>query len=617
MLKTALGYGGLIHNFKNYVLRDSTDFFTNANIDAQYIRKLIALFRKTNVNPIENSALDDLLKIVGYYQKNLHKISKMKQQGDSTNTIDRAVVINDKPALDALNTLNQQITIHTNMQVKTLNNSLNIVQISNEMIFFITLIAFTLLIISTVWLLYYKIIQPISKLTDVMSELSNNNLDIEIFATDQNTEIGDMARSVDIFKLNGIKKIQAEKALQQSNEQLENRVKERTKSLSESKAHLSLLANKAIDGQQRLNTIINTAMDAVVQMDCKGMIIHWNNQAEIIFGRLSKDVLGLPLHEVIIPQQYREMHTAGLQRFLTTESPKILNTRIEITALNSDEEEFPVELTIAAIKEKDSYHFCAFIRDITQQKTSQEIMISAKEEAELANLAKSEFLANMSHELRTPLHGILSFANFGIKKSESAERSKLNRYFTNIHISGFRLLNLLNDLLDLSKLEAGKMDLNIQTNNLTILFEQCIAEQQQQIEDFAIKIIFNKAEQPVIAECDNAYITQIMTNLLSNALKFSGENTTITADLHQVDDTDSPYVEFIIKDQGPGIPEDELISIFDAFIQSSQTDTGAGGTGLGLAICKKLIDHHSGKIWAENSADEGAIFTFIIPTVYL
>jgi len=234
----------------------------------------------------------------------------------------------------------------------------------------------------------------------------------------------------------------------------------------------------------------------------------------------------------------------------------------------------------------------------------------SNKQAKSANKAKSEFLANMSHELRTPMHGILSFSNFGIKKSDTASREKLHHYFSNIHLSGNRLLLLLNDLLDLSKLEANKVVLDKNECNLVDIFENCCCEQQQRLNDLSLSLQLVKPDYPIIGIFDGPRIGQVITNLLSNAIKFSTEGGLIVA---TVSKDKTQEISFSLQNEGIEIPEEELNTIFDAFIQSSKTKTGAGGTGLGLAISTKIIESHKGKIWAENHPKGGTIFKFIIP----
>lgn len=250
------------------------------------------------------------------------------------------------------------------------------------------------------------------------------------------------------------------------------------------------------------------------------------------------------------------------------------------------------------------------VLDITARKEQELRLIELQEDADKANKSKSEFLANMSHELRTPMHGILSFSGFGLKKVDIAKREKLGQYFSNIKLSGERLLALLNDLLDLSKLEAGKMVLDIKDASLIATFEHCQREQSQRMQDLGLTTELNVSGDGGNGQFDSVRIGQVITNILSNAIKFSPKNSVLTITIENNEQDD---LLFSLKDNGIGIPDKEIDDVFDAFIQSSKTKTGAGGTGLGLAISKQIIEGHKGKIWAENNPEGGAIFTFVIP----
>lgn len=243
---------------------------------------------------------------------------------------------------------------------------------------------------------------------------------------------------------------------------------------------------------------------------------------------------------------------------------------------------------------------------------------AAKEVAESANQAKSQFLANMSHELRTPMHAILSYAAFGLEEIDSATREERHKYFTRIKDSGNRLLNLLNNLLDLSKLEAGKMDFTMQQADMRKVLDSTVKELESLLEKKNLKVEVQDTREIRIAAFDSSRVVQVLNNLLSNAIKFSPENSTITVELNDEEDHNygwnSKGLRVAVRDQGMGIPENELEAVFDKFVQSSKTRTGAGGTGLGLAICKEIISGHNGRIWAANNASKGACFSFVLPT---
>ena len=245
----------------------------------------------------------------------------------------------------------------------------------------------------------------------------------------------------------------------------------------------------------------------------------------------------------------------------------------------------------------------------------------SKDMAIVANKSKSEFLANMSHELRTPMHGILSFASFGVTRIDKVDKDKLKHYFECIETSGKRLLLLLNDLLDLSKLESGKMNFNFNKNSLLEVIEAQIQELQVKIIERDITIELKADHRVNIANFDLKSISQVITNLISNSVKFTpvgGEIlcniTTDSIILNEgADESIYPALRCSISDTGTGIPENELGVVFDKFIQSSKTKSGAGGTGLGLAICKEIIEGHHGRIWAERNPQGGALFQFILP----
>ncbi|MCP4756256.1 MAG: response regulator [Proteobacteria bacterium] len=243
-------------------------------------------------------------------------------------------------------------------------------------------------------------------------------------------------------------------------------------------------------------------------------------------------------------------------------------------------------------------------------------LIRAKEEAEFANNAKSEFLANISHELRTPLHGVLSFAQLGAARIDTLSKEKTLHYFNRISRSGERLLVLLNDLLDLAKLEAGRVDYQMKKENLRQIIGGGIGEFDSVVKEKRLSLEIVEPEVSTEVVCDNYKIGQVVRNLLSNAIKFTPEQKKITISFKDgcIESPRSSLsaLHVLIADQGMGIPNDELDSIFDKFVQSSKTTTGTGGTGLGLAICHEIVKAHHGRIWAENSV-EGAVFNFTLP----
>lgn len=248
-------------------------------------------------------------------------------------------------------------------------------------------------------------------------------------------------------------------------------------------------------------------------------------------------------------------------------------------------------------------------------------LLAAKEIAERANQAKSEFLANMSHELRTPMHAILSFARIGMAKAATASPEKMRDYFGNISASGERLIDLVNDLLDLAKLEASRMQYAMARVDLHQRVRLAVAELSSLLDAhrLACRIECVATDSHVVGDCMR--IDQMLHNLIGNAIKFSPAGGCILIELaadrlssgRRVVDSYAPAMRLTVADEGIGIPEGELETIFEKFVQSSKTANGAGGTGLGLAICREIVGAHRGIIRARNRSEGGAAFDVILP----
>jgi signal transduction histidine kinase len=239
----------------------------------------------------------------------------------------------------------------------------------------------------------------------------------------------------------------------------------------------------------------------------------------------------------------------------------------------------------------------------------------AKRAADSANSAKSEFLAQVTHEIRTPMHAILSFARFGENQIEAASSATLLRYFSRIRTAGERLLALLNDMLDLSRSQAGQLTLRRQGQDVRPAVEEAVRELSILAQSKQIAIRLELGTFPAWADIDEMRYGQVARNLLANAVKFTPQGGSIALRLSETHGTGARWLNLAVTDTGPGIPADQLESIFERFVQSSGNLPDSGGSGLGLAISREIMRGHGGDISAANNTGGGATFTATLPAL--
>jgi PAS domain S-box-containing protein len=261
-------------------------------------------------------------------------------------------------------------------------------------------------------------------------------------------------------------------------------------------------------------------------------------------------------------------------------------------------------------------------QDVTPQRRYEAELRAAKSEAEKADRLKSEFLNYVSHEMRTPLHAILSYARLGIDHLDDADRDQRLKYFQRISGAGDRLLRMIDDLLDLSRLEAGLSPFVKEPTDLARLVEGVVSDLRPFAAEHRVALEFAPPAFATEARIDAAKIGQVATNLLSNAVKFSPADGTVRVAFDAIDlpgglrspgDGPARSVRVSVIDQGIGIPETERELVFDKFVQGSHTRGGRVGSGLGLAICREIVARHGGRVWAEANPDGGTIFRFMLP----
>jgi PAS domain S-box-containing protein len=363
------------------------------------------------------------------------------------------------------------------------------------------------------------------------------------------------------------------------------------------------------ESEARARVIIDTAHDAYIGIDSDGRIVAWNAQAEATFGWTRDEAIGSRLTETIIPPAFREGHDNGMRRFHETGEAPVLNQRLELTALHRSGREFPIELTITSpMSVEGGYFFGAFLRDISDRRARDAELRHAKEAAESATRAKSEFLANMSHELRTPLNGVLGYAQLLQRDPHltAGQREAMDA----IGKCGSQLLDLINDVLDLSKIEAGHLDIDEAPTDLRRLLTDLSSVLAEAAEQKGLRLTMSVgADVPAAVVLDGRHLRQVLLNLLGNAVKF-----TRAGDVRLSIEAEGKTLSFAVDDTGPGIEPEALTEIFAAFAQTKAGAT-AGGSGLGLTISDHLVSKMGGTLAVESTVGTGSRFSFRLPLV--
>jgi PAS domain S-box-containing protein len=370
---------------------------------------------------------------------------------------------------------------------------------------------------------------------------------------------------------------------------------------------------KIKSSEERRKLIMNAALDAIICINKEGMITFWNPQAEQIFGWTENEVMGEALSGLIIPENYRIMHDNGMKNYLKTGKGPALNVLLQLLAIRSNGEEFPIELTVLPIKQDGKEFFCAFIRDISERKMYETQLIELNEnlkrqKAELiiSNHELEQFAYIASHDLQEPLRMVTSFLTL-LNKKYGANFDETASTYIDFAVDGAkRMQKLILDLLEYSRVGkayeiAEFIDLNTLIAEIKIL---C----RKQIEEIDADIIV--IEPLPLIKSHKSPLLQLFQNLISNALKYSRKDVTPTVKISFTSHAD--YWEFKVDDNGIGIGEEYFEKIFVIFQRLHNKDEYSG-TGMGLAVTKKIVESLGGRIWLRSSVNIGSEFYFTIP----
>ncbi|MBT9459756.1 MAG: PAS domain S-box protein [Burkholderiaceae bacterium] len=330
------------------------------------------------------------------------------------------------------------------------------------------------------------------------------------------------------------------------------------------------------------------------------------NQAwEEFTGRNRAEVIGRQVG-FFAPRDEAELHESQDERLLRMGG----RVRYETQVRHRDGSRRDMLITKVAVPDEQGgiAGILCTLMDVSEFRDAERATREARDVAEEASRAKSEFIANISHELRTPLQTILGFSELGLVRGR--DQPKLAGMFSDIHASGQRMLALVNDLLDVAKIESPVGTFDLERCDLRTLLQETVRELGPLLAQKRLRPLLQLPGWPLSAKVDPLRFQQVLRNVLANAIKFSPDGGAIDV---MGELTAEGEIHVAIADHGPGIPEAEVGMIFEAFVQSSQTKDGSGGTGLGLAICRKIVEIHGGRIHAENRAGGGAVFHIFVP----
>ncbi|RKX33919.1 MAG: hypothetical protein DRP71_08765 [Verrucomicrobia bacterium] len=433
-----------------------------------------------------------------------------------------------------------------------------------------------LLIVGCVLLVARRLADPIRTLRRHAMGIASGNLGVDRFQIDSNDEIGDLAEAFS---------------------EMQDKVADREAQLRDAR-------------ETSLAQLLESAPDGMVVVDKQGRIRRCNSTVERIFGfPLGPDEMrggNINFLDLLVEE---DDHPVIKELGDWIRAPETLkpSTALHLNGRRRDGTEFPIDVTLSPFREPDGRRVVMAIRDVTAQKNAEQTLARAKEEAEVANHAKSQFLASMSHELRTPLNGVLGYAQILQRDTDATPTQK--EQLDAIINCGDHLLHLINDVLDLSKIEAGGMEIDIGPCDLHHLVKSVGNISSHRAADKGLQFSVDVAsEVPRGILTDGSKLRQILVNLLGNAVKFTEEGGVAL----RVAEIPKGFLQLEVEDTGVGIPADQLNDVFDPF---KQLDAGkaAGGTGLGLAISRQLVESLGGTLILTSEPGKGSCFRVSLP----
>ena len=362
----------------------------------------------------------------------------------------------------------------------------------------------------------------------------------------------------------------------------------------------------------RFRDLLESTPDGIVMANPTGHIVIANTQAERLFGYEPGELRGCSV-DLLLPERFRRAHVGHRSNYFLQPRKRAMGSGLDLAGLRKDGTEFPIEISLSPLRTEESEFVMSAIRDISERKRFEHALREKNVELANANQAKDRFLASMSHELRTPLNAIIGFTGTMLMKLPGPLTGDQDKQLRTVQTNARHLLALINDLLDVAKIEAGKAELNIEAVDCRQVVEEAVATLHQHAEAKGLQLIVELPEQAVLLQTDKRALSQIVLNLVGNAIKFTDAGSVRLA-LNRSRKGDEWSTRIEVEDTGIGIPKEDQARLFGAFSRVGAPHAKTPeGTGLGLHLSQKLAGVLGGEISLVSGGGTGSTFTLTLP----